>query len=72
MLEISEATGISRRVLSSLVNERGYNTETDTLDKLCGYFGCRLDQLAEYTDVPAGEGPKKSAGRTTKGPPKKK
>ncbi len=48
MQEVADMTGLSRRVLSSLVNERGYNTETNTLDKLCKFFDCRLEQIAEY------------------------
>lgn len=49
--EVAEATGIARSVLSGLVNQRGYNTVTDNLDRLCSYFGCELDDLAEYVDV---------------------
>lgn len=55
LLELADATGISRVTLSKLVNQRGYGTLTDHLDRLCAYFGCRLDELAEYIpdeDVP--------------------
>jgi len=53
LLELAEATGISRVTLSKMVNQRGYGTLTDHLDKLCKFFGCRLEQLAEYVpDVP--------------------
>ena len=31
-----------------MVNQRGYNTVTDNLDRLCRYFKCSLAQLAEY------------------------
>ncbi len=48
LLELAEATGISRETLSKMVNQRGYGTLTDHLDKLCKFFGCRLEQLAEY------------------------
>ena len=48
LLELAEATGISRVTLSKMVNQRGYGTLTDHLDKLCKFFGCRLEQLAEY------------------------
>jgi putative transcriptional regulator len=48
MTELSEATGISRVTLSKMVNQRGYSTQTDHLDRLCRYFNCRLDELAEY------------------------
>lgn len=48
MLELSQATGINRVTLSKMVNQRGYSTVTDNLDKLCKFFGCKLEQLAEY------------------------
>jgi putative transcriptional regulator len=57
LLELAEATGISRVTLSKMVNQRGYGTLTDHLDKLCKFFGCRLEQLAEYVpDVPSSDG----------------
>jgi putative transcriptional regulator len=56
LLELAEATNISRVTLSKMVNQRGYGTLTDHLDKLCKFFGCRLEQLAEYLpDSPASE-----------------
>ncbi len=48
LMELAEATGISRVTLSKMVNQRGYGTLTDHLDKLCAFFGCRIEQLAEY------------------------
>jgi putative transcriptional regulator len=51
--EVAEATGINRSTLSKIVNERGYNTGTDNLDRLCSYFGCKIDQLAEYVEPDA-------------------
>lgn len=64
LTEIAEETGIARRVLTSIANERGYNTATDTLDKLCTYFGCRIEQLMEHVpDAPAGEGQAVKKGR---------
>uniref|UniRef100_Q47GF9 HTH cro/C1-type domain-containing protein n=1 Tax=Dechloromonas aromatica (strain RCB) TaxID=159087 RepID=Q47GF9_DECAR len=48
LLELSQATGINRVTLSKMVNQRGYSTVTDNLDKLCQYFNCKLEQLAEF------------------------
>lgn len=48
LLEVSQATGINRVTLSKMVNQRSYSTVTDNLDKLCKFFGCKIDQLAEY------------------------
>lgn len=46
--EVSERTGVHRSTLSKMLNEFGYVTSTDVLNKLCSYFGCRLEQVAEY------------------------
>jgi putative transcriptional regulator len=46
--EIAEATGIARRVLSSIANERGYNTGVENIDRLCRYFGCAVSEVMEY------------------------
>ena len=48
LTELSEATGINRVTLSKMVNQRGYSTVTDNLDKLCKFFGCQIGDLAEY------------------------
>lgn len=48
LTELSQATGISRVTLSKMINQRGYGTLTDHLDRLCRYFNCRLEELAEY------------------------
>lgn len=53
MVEVSEKTGINRITLSKIANQKGYSTVTDNLDKLCTYFGCTLNELAEY--IPAEE-----------------
>lgn len=50
--EVAKETGINRMTLSKMINHKGYSTVTDNLDKLCEYFGCSLDALAEY--VPEG------------------
>lgn len=46
--EIGSATGIHRTTLSKIANQRGYNTTTDNLDKLCDYFGCPIEKLTEH------------------------
>ena len=51
LLDLSQATGISRVTLSKMVNQIGYSTVTDNLDKLCIFFDCKLSDLAEF--VPA-------------------
>ena len=46
--EVANATGIHRATLSALSNPRGCNTSTDNLDRLCYFFGCRIEDIAEY------------------------
>lgn len=48
--EIAGATGIHRTTLSKIANQKGYNTTTDVLDKLCGYFGVGVDQVAQFVN----------------------
>lgn len=45
--EISSATGIHRTTLSKIANQKGYNTTTDVLDKLCAFFSVPLEALAQ-------------------------
>jgi len=46
--EVAEAAGIHRMTLSKLINQKGYNTGTDNLDRLCDYFQCQIEELVEY------------------------
>lgn len=47
--EIADATGLNRATVSRIANQHDYNAGTQSLDRLCGYFGCRIEQLIEYT-----------------------
>ncbi len=49
--EVAEVTGIHRITLSKIANHVGYNTGTDNLDKLCEYFACRLEELAQHIPI---------------------
>lgn len=46
--EVSEATGINRSTLSKILNQKGYSTGTDVLDRLCTYFNCAVSDVAEH------------------------
>ncbi len=46
--EVSEATSINRSTLSKLLNQKGYSTGTDVLDRLCAYFDCSIADLVEH------------------------
>jgi putative transcriptional regulator len=43
--DVSDATGIHRSTLSKLLNVRGYNASVDSIDRLCTYFGCKVEDL---------------------------
>jgi DNA-binding Xre family transcriptional regulator len=51
--EVAEATGIHRSTLSKMLNVRGYNATTDSIDRLCTYFGCKVEDLMVH--VPGAE-----------------
>ena len=46
--EIATATGLNRMTLSKILNQKGYSTATDTIDRLCSYFGCTVEDLVEH------------------------
>ena len=46
--DIASATGLSRVTLSKILNQKGYGTGTDTVDRLCQFFGCRIEDLIEH------------------------
>ena len=47
LIEIAKATVIGRITLSRMLNH-GSNVRSDTLDRLCSYFGCRIEGLVEH------------------------
>ena len=44
--DIADATGIGRATLTRM--NRGVPVRTDTLERLCSYFNCRIEDLVEY------------------------
>lgn len=59
--EVAEATDIHRMTLSKMINRRGYSTTTEHLDRLCAYFECSLNDIAEYVADAAPDAAKKEA-----------
>lgn len=53
LLEVADATGIGRITLSRMLNHTN-SVRSDTLDRLCGYFGCRIEELVEHVDASQG------------------
>jgi len=49
LLEVARETGINRNTLSKIADPRGRHVaSTNTLEKLCAYFCCTLQELVEY------------------------
>ncbi|MCM3566373.1 helix-turn-helix domain-containing protein [Hydrogenophaga intermedia] len=46
--EIATATGLNRMTLSKILNQKGYGTGTETIDRLCSYFACKVEDLMEH------------------------
>ena len=46
--EVATATGLNRMTLSKILNQKGYGTGTDTIDRLCNFFGCKVEDLMEH------------------------
>ena len=53
--EIAQATGITRNTLSKMLNQHGASVRSENLDRLCSYFKCRIEELVEFIDEPAGD-----------------
>lgn len=58
--EVSDATQINRSTLSKILNQKGYSTGTDVLDRLCTYFECAISELVEH--VPDSVSPESATG----------
>ena len=52
--EIATATGLNRMTLSKILNQKGYGTGTDTVDRLCQYFDCKVEDLMEHLQDDSG------------------
>lgn len=48
--EVCAVTGLSRPTVSRIANTPGYVTTTDTIERLCRYFGCAPGDLLSLVD----------------------
>lgn len=48
--DISKATGLSPATISKLKNSKSKNISLKTLDKLCKYFNCRINDLIDFVN----------------------
>jgi putative transcriptional regulator len=46
--EVATSTGLNRMTLSKILNQKGYGTGTETIDRLCAYFQCQVQDLMEH------------------------
>jgi len=64
LVEVSKETGIARMTLTRLADHPNYNAEASNLDRLCSYFGCRIEELVEFRPDPAESEPSPKPRRT--------
>lgn len=48
--DVAEQTGISRATITRIANVPGYNTNTDTINLLCGFFECEPGELLQLVN----------------------
>jgi putative transcriptional regulator len=46
--ELAEKSLVTRPTLSRILNQKGFNTTTENLGRLCAFFNCRIEDLVEY------------------------
>ena len=61
--QIARETGIHRMTLTKIAGDPIYSTSTDTLDRLCNYFKCRIEQLLEFSPSDIANEKKEKASR---------
>lgn len=59
LIEVAAETGIGRITLSRILN-RGNHVRSDTFDRLCTYFDCRIEELVEHVSDEPVAGAKKT------------
>ncbi|MDM8522793.1 helix-turn-helix transcriptional regulator [Desulfococcaceae bacterium HSG8] len=45
---IAEATGISKMTISRMAARPGYNASAETIEKLCRFFECSIEELVSF------------------------
>lgn len=46
--ELAEKSQVTRPTLSRILNQKGYNTTTENIGRLCEFFDCRVEDLMEF------------------------
>ncbi len=50
-VEIFKATGISTSTISDIIRGKRPNIRLDTVDKLCDFLDCRIQDLLEFERI---------------------
>ncbi len=59
--DIADQTGLSKATLEALGSRDDYNATLSTIDSLCAFFKCDVDQLLQYEEVALVEEPEESS-----------
>lgn len=46
--DVARATGLHRGTITLLYEETAVRIELDAMNRLCAYFGCRVEDIFEY------------------------
>jgi putative transcriptional regulator len=46
--EVAAETDITRNTLSKMLNPSGASVRSEYIDRLCTYFGCRIEEFIEH------------------------
>ncbi|ASM54354.1 putative transcriptional regulator [Pseudoalteromonas nigrifaciens] len=49
--EVANAAGVNKAAMSKMANNNNYSTTTRTLDALCAYFDCKIEEIITYEKV---------------------
>ncbi|WP_281355585.1 helix-turn-helix domain-containing protein [Vibrio agarilyticus] len=45
---LAEQVGIQSSAMSKIANNKGYNTSMTTVEALCRFFECKIEDVVEY------------------------
>ncbi|WP_255419088.1 helix-turn-helix transcriptional regulator [Photobacterium sp. GB-27] len=48
MSYLAEHVGIQSSAMSKIANNKGYNTSITTIEALCQFFECKIEDVVEY------------------------
>ncbi len=47
--EVADATGLTPATISKIVRGETSDVKLSTINRLCNFFGCKLEDILEYT-----------------------